>query len=68
MISFLRQASQTQPNDDYIALVNELWWRIGDAPEKKKMISFLAELFIIWPETDRMGLDHHLLSAVRTTS
>lgn len=68
MISLLRAASRTEPDELYIMLVNELWWRLDDNDEKQATISLMVQLSSTWPHITRIGLDRHLLAAVKTAS
>ena len=68
MISLLRAASRTEPDDLYIMLVNELWWRLDDSDEKQATIGLMAQLCNTWPDIIRMGLDRHLLTAIKAAS
>jgi hypothetical protein len=68
LISLLRIASRTEPDELYIMLINELWWRLDDDREKAETISLMAQLASTWPHITRMGLDRHLLAAVKTAS
>lgn len=68
VISLLRAASRTEPDDLYIMLVNELWWRLDDSDEKQATIGLMAQLCNTWPDIIRMGLDRHLLTAIKAAS
>lgn len=68
VISLLRAASRTEPDELYIMLVNELWWRLDDNDEKQATISLMVQLSSTWPHITRIGLDRHLLAAVKTAS
>lgn len=68
MISLLRTASRTEPDELYITLANELWWRLDDNRQKQATIALMAQLCSTWPHITRMGLDRHLLAAVKTAS
>jgi hypothetical protein len=68
LISLLRIASRTEPDELYIMLINELWWRLDDNREKAETIGLMAQLCSTWPHITRMSLDRHLLAAVKTAS
>jgi hypothetical protein len=68
LISLLRIASRTEPDELYIMLINELWRRLDDNHEKAETISMMAQLCSTWPHITRMSLDRHLLAAVKTAS
>lgn len=63
LISLLRAASRTEPDELYIMLVNELWWRLEDSDEKQATIGLMVQLCSTWPHIMRMDLDRHLLVA-----
>jgi len=68
VITLLRAASRTEPDELYIMLVNELWRRLDDDREKQATISLMTQLCRTWPHITRMDLDRHLLAAVKTAS
>jgi hypothetical protein len=68
VISLLRAASRTEPDDLYIMLVNELWWRLDDNRDKQATISLMTQIASTWPHITRMGLDRHLRAAIQIAS
>lgn len=66
VISLLRTASRTEPDDLYITLVNELWQRLDDNRHKHETITLITQLASTWPHIIRMGLDRRLLTAIKT--
>jgi len=66
IISLLRAASGTEPDELYITLVNELWQRAGDNRDRQATISLLNQLFSTWPQIAHMGLNRHLLAEAKT--
>ena len=68
MISLLRAASRIEPDELYIMLVNELWRRLDDSGEKQAATSLMVQLCSTWPHLVRMGLDRHLLAAIKAAS
>jgi hypothetical protein len=68
LISLLRAGSRTEPDELYIMLVNELWWRLDYSNEKQATIGLMVQLCSTWPHIMRMGLDRHLLAAVKAAS
>jgi hypothetical protein len=68
VLSLLRAASRTEPGELYIILINELWWRLDDNREKQATISLVTQLASTWPHITRMGLDRHLLAAIKIAS
>jgi hypothetical protein len=68
VIGLLRAAARAEPDELYIMLINELWWRLDDSREKQATISLMTQLCSTWPHITRMGLDRHLLAAIKTAS
>jgi hypothetical protein len=68
MISLLRAAARTEPDELYITVVNELWRRLDDNQEKQATISLMAQLGSTWPHVAHKGLDRPLLTAVKKAS
>ena len=68
VISLLRAAARTEPDELYIMLVNELWRRLDDSDEKQVTISLMVQLSSTWPHITRMGLDRDLLAAIKAAS
>jgi hypothetical protein len=49
-------------------VVNELWWRLDDDRDKQEAIALVTQLCNSWPDFAGMGLDRHLLAAVKAAS
>ena len=64
VIDLIQKPTPVPPSESYIAIVNDLWQRLGSKAEKQALIELVNDWYSSWPEDVRTSLGRQLISAL----